>query len=312
VFAELKSYTDPVGAALDDVNRQFDKLRTVFKEAGASAAEYAQLEQLLTIKRNEALQKQSDALDDVRSRIAEVQGDEATVKAIERAHEMRDAISDQVRAELQRLYAVEDATEAQQKLADAQQAAAAAAEQMRDAWKSIGNDLLAEVERIRGITGSEQGGSYAKLQARFNSTLSLARGGDQGAASKLVDLSQSLLNAAALSATNQQDLARIKAQTAAGLEGLYNSIGGATGSGASGNPFMTGPLPAQSTPGGQASVDAVGEMRGELSALRQELGVTQRQIVQNGSALNRLMSRFEATGFTVRTDADTPLQVEVV
>jgi len=55
VFKELKQYQDPVGAAIDDLNTQFDKLRQIFKEAGASTAEYSQLEQLYAFKRADAI-----------------------------------------------------------------------------------------------------------------------------------------------------------------------------------------------------------------------------------------------------------------
>jgi tape measure domain-containing protein len=55
VFRELKQYTDPVGAALDDLNLQFDRLINVFNEAGASAEEFGQLQQLYDLKRADAI-----------------------------------------------------------------------------------------------------------------------------------------------------------------------------------------------------------------------------------------------------------------
>jgi len=55
VFKELKQYQDPVGAAVDELNTQFDKLRQIFKEAGASTEEYSQLEQLYAYKRADAI-----------------------------------------------------------------------------------------------------------------------------------------------------------------------------------------------------------------------------------------------------------------
>ena len=54
-FHELDLRSDYIGAALDGVTKQFDELRSIFAEAGASAEEYASLEQLLTIKRQEAI-----------------------------------------------------------------------------------------------------------------------------------------------------------------------------------------------------------------------------------------------------------------
>lgn len=55
VFTRLRAYTDPVGAALDKLNTEFQHLKDVFAEAGASAAEYAQLEQLYGIERAKAI-----------------------------------------------------------------------------------------------------------------------------------------------------------------------------------------------------------------------------------------------------------------
>lgn len=60
VFTKLKSYTDPVGAALDQLNKEFSNLKTTFAEAGASAAEYADLEKLYGIERANAI-KQANA-----------------------------------------------------------------------------------------------------------------------------------------------------------------------------------------------------------------------------------------------------------
>lgn len=55
VFDRLKAYKDPVGAALDTLNREFEKLKRTFAEAGASTAEYAELEELYGIERAKAV-----------------------------------------------------------------------------------------------------------------------------------------------------------------------------------------------------------------------------------------------------------------
>lgn len=55
VFSRLKEYRDPVGAALDTLDKGFVRLQTVFKEAGASAAEYADLEALYALDRAKAI-----------------------------------------------------------------------------------------------------------------------------------------------------------------------------------------------------------------------------------------------------------------
>lgn len=62
VFSDLKAYRDPVGSALDTLNREFTRLQDVFKEAGASAAEYADLEALYGIKRADAVESANEKI----------------------------------------------------------------------------------------------------------------------------------------------------------------------------------------------------------------------------------------------------------
>jgi hypothetical protein len=60
VFTRLKEYKDPVGAALDALDKEFTRLQKLFKEAGASASEYADLEELYGIERAKAIKEASD------------------------------------------------------------------------------------------------------------------------------------------------------------------------------------------------------------------------------------------------------------
>ncbi|MCB5426317.1 hypothetical protein H0274_13700 [Altererythrobacter sp. CC-YST694] len=57
VFDRLKQYQDPIGAAIDAVDEEFDRLRDIFAEAGASAEELAQLEELYGIERKQAIEQ---------------------------------------------------------------------------------------------------------------------------------------------------------------------------------------------------------------------------------------------------------------
>lgn len=70
VFRELDQLKDPTGAALKELNRQFEELDRVFDEAGASAEERAQLEELYGLKRKaileQTLEDMSDQLIDFR------------------------------------------------------------------------------------------------------------------------------------------------------------------------------------------------------------------------------------------------------
>lgn len=62
VFADLKAYRDPTGAALDTLNLEFRRLIDIFNEAGASTAEMAQLEELYGIKRADAVRDANERI----------------------------------------------------------------------------------------------------------------------------------------------------------------------------------------------------------------------------------------------------------
>lgn len=57
VFVRLKEFTDPVGAAVDALNKEFEGLKRIFAEAGASAEEYAKLEELYGLERERVIRE---------------------------------------------------------------------------------------------------------------------------------------------------------------------------------------------------------------------------------------------------------------
>ena len=61
VFDRLKQINDPVGFALDQVNSEFEDLIDLFTRAGASAEEFAQLEELYGIERARAIEEATRA-----------------------------------------------------------------------------------------------------------------------------------------------------------------------------------------------------------------------------------------------------------
>lgn len=159
--------------------------------------------------------------EDLNRRLLELQGNTAAIRALDLAN--LDASN---RALQQQIWALQDA-----------QTAAAAAEELRKAWTSVGDSIMDEVERIRGLDGASTGGSFSSILGQFNAATLGARAGDQDMAKSLPGLSQALLQAAALSATSQQELQRIQAQTAASLEATYGAIGG----------LMNGTVPSTAT-----------------------------------------------------------------
>lgn len=60
VFSRLKEFNDPVGAALDALNKEFTRLKKIFAEAGASTSEYADLEKLYGIEREKAIKEAAE------------------------------------------------------------------------------------------------------------------------------------------------------------------------------------------------------------------------------------------------------------
>lgn len=60
VFDRLRERDDPTGAAIDRLDREFGRLRNIFAEAGASAAEYAELERLYGLERADAIKEANE------------------------------------------------------------------------------------------------------------------------------------------------------------------------------------------------------------------------------------------------------------
>ncbi len=138
---------------------------------------------------------------DLQRKVLELNGDTAAIRALDLAK-----VDVSNRALQEQVWAIEDA-----------QKAAQAAEQLRDAWASVGDSIMDEVRRIRGLDASG-GNSFAVLQGQFNAATTAARGGDQDAAKLLPALSQALLKSAGDVATSRQELDRVQSQTAASLE----------------------------------------------------------------------------------------------
>ncbi|MAM40273.1 MAG: hypothetical protein CL949_17630 [Erythrobacter sp.] len=201
---------------------------------------------------------------DLEKQLLELQGNTAAIREMELAQ-----LDESNRALQQQIWALQDAKEA-----------ADAADQLREAWSSIGDSILDEVNRIRGITDGSSGGSFATLMGQFNAATAAARAGDQDAAGQLVSLSQSLLNAASLSATSRQELDRIKALTAASLEETYaviSALGGVAGVATSGGAILSGGPEAATLAAAASTAQAApasasnDNLAAELRALREEV-----------------------------------------
>jgi hypothetical protein len=198
--------------------------------------------------------------EDLQNQLLQLTGDTAAIRAAELAK-----LDPSNRILQQQIYAVQDA----QKAADA-------AAQLKEAWTSVGDSIMDEVKRIRGLTdvGTPQG--FAALLGQFNAATAAARAGDQDAAKSLPTLSQSLLTAAAAAATSQQELNRVQAQTAASLEATYAAIsafsgGAATPSTAAAALASAAGASAGSTSSGDATAASIAGLRQELADTRADL-----------------------------------------
>ncbi|WP_047866763.1 phage tail length tape measure family protein [Sphingomonas paucimobilis] len=201
---------------------------------------------------------------DLERKLLEVNGDTAAIRALDLAK-----LDESNRALQLQIWAIQDAQEA-----------AKAADELRKAWTSVGDSIMDEVKRIRGLTDTGTSGGFASLLGQFNAANTAARGGDQDAAKLLPSLSQSLLTAAGNTATSRQELDRIRAQTAAQLEATWAAIQGRSTAPVSG---------AASTASGMTAIDyaqsvqqstaapANDDMVAELRSLRDEVAQLRRE-----------------------------------
>lgn len=191
---------------------------------------------------------------DLERQILELQGKTDEIRKLDLAK--LDASN---RALQEQVWAIQDAQEA-----------AKAADELRQAWSSVGDSIMDEVKRIRGL--GDVGGSttFAGLLGQFNAATAAARGGDQDAAKSLPQLSQALLSAAANAATSRQELARVQAQTAASLEATYGAINklGTAATATSNSALLAAAATAQTaTSGSNDNTATIADLRSAIAAL---------------------------------------------
>jgi hypothetical protein len=236
---------------------------------------------------------------DLERRLLELRGDTSALRALDLAK--LDASN---RVLQEQIWALQDAQEA-----------ARAADELRRAWASVGDSIMDEVRRIRGLNGAGGEGSFASLMGRFNAMTAAARGGDMEAARNLPQLSQALLTAAAESATSRQELNRVQAQTAASLEATYGIIGalGAAAAATSNASLLSAAGTNQAASG--ASNDnsslslraAVDDLSDELGRMRSDLNASMTAVATNTGRIARKLDDVTAASggdaITVVTEA---------
>ncbi|WP_242115527.1 phage tail length tape measure family protein [Sphingomonas lacusdianchii] len=211
-------------------------------------------------------------------RLLELDGNTAAIRALDLAK--LDASN---RALQEQIYAIEDA-----------KAAAEAANELRQAWSSVGDTIADEVKRIRGLDTVGGGASFAAIMGQFNAANLSARGGDIDAAKTLPGLSQALLKVAGEQATSSQELKRIQAQTAATLEATQAAIAGRSAAAATAAILANSANAAAATaPAGTAANDAsaatIADLRDELAALRRENAAGHAATASNTGKMARVL-----------------------
>ena len=119
--------------------------------------------------------------------------------------------------------------------------AASDVSRLQDAWKSIGDSLMDEVNRIRGVMNETAGQGVDYWQAQFAIAKAQAMAGDQDAAKSLAGISQNLLRAGEASAGSMLDLQRLRAQVAQSLQDVAGYAYGLAGIGVQ-QPTATPPV----------------------------------------------------------------------
>jgi hypothetical protein len=193
---------------------------------------------------------------DLERKLLELSGDEAAIRALD----------------LAKLDASNRGLQQQVWAAEAAQEAAKAAEEARKAWSSVGDSLMDEVRRIRGLSTAQGPASFAGIMGQFNAATAAARAGDMDAAKLLPGLSKSLLDVAGDAATSRQELDRVQAEAAASLEATYAAVAGFGASDATADSAArTAEAMAQAASAATSTASATSSMVSELRALREEV-----------------------------------------
>ena len=141
VFKDLLKETDPLQYSLDELSVEMAKLKTIFAEAGASAADYAKLEELYAIKQAKAVFEANRPRRELEIQLMEAQGDAVASLAAKRALEL-EGMDASLRALQQQVWAAEDAKKATEELAEAQTQAAEEAMALANERRSLEIDLM--------------------------------------------------------------------------------------------------------------------------------------------------------------------------
>ena len=107
VFKDLVNESDPLRASLDELSIEMEKLKVIFAEAGASAADYAKLEELYAIKQAKAIFEANRPRRELEIQLMEAQGRSVEALAASRQLEL-EAMDASLRSLQSMIYAEQD------------------------------------------------------------------------------------------------------------------------------------------------------------------------------------------------------------
>ena len=279
VFSQLKAETDPLGYALDNLATEFDRLRAIFDEAGASAAEYAQLQELQAIRTQQAIdaaaqQQIADFQEkaDLQVRILQLQGREEEALALARKSELM-GVKDALKPLQKMIYQLEDARA------------------IIDQFGPLADGLRAFKAELMG--GSSAGG-FTFLTNQFRSTASAAAGGDAEALGKLSGDATAYLEAAKANASSELEYRRAVGEVLAATDsGIFAADA--------------------QVEYAQLQIDAIAANTEVLTGMKDELATYQQRLIDQGEWVQRMFRSWDGGGaLRIQNDEDTPVYTSEV
>lgn len=278
VFKEFKDTIDPVGEALRALDAEFEYLKGVFKEAAATADEYAQLEELMARKRQDIIDEhERQAAQEASERVAlEVEymrllGRESEALAMAREQEL--ATTEKALRPLQEMiYQLQDANE------------------IIAQFSPLADDLRAFKQELLGGVGRN---SFAYLQRQFRETAELARNGDAAALGGLRGTANDFLEAARANAASELEYRRAVSQVMGAVDdGIFAAD--------------------SQIEYAQQQIEAIEASRAATEDLKKTIEPYLKEAVETGRKIENLLSRFEGDGFPIKAYLDEPLAVDLV
>lgn len=275
VFKELASITDPLGYALDELATQFSKLEDIFAEAGATAEEYAQLEQLLDLKRQEAIDNAMKDLAqnfqeraDMEVEVLRLLGREQEALNLARESELA-GVKSSLKPLQQMIYTLQDARA------------------VIDQFGPLADSLRAYKDELLSTRSAD---NFAALRSQFQNTASMARDGDATALAKLQEVSSAYLDAARENAASSLDYKRAVGEVMGAVDaGIFAAD--------------------SQVEYAQMQIDAVNYNTEILDQMREEMKTMQQRLVDQSQSMETMMKRWEGGGIPLRYDAETPLPI---